>query len=95
MIKEADSRNDVQQVCSNGLNLFKTLISYLKPVLPNLARKSEAFLDVADLDWDSAGTPLTGHRIKKFKPLMTRVDTENVDAIVSATMTERSPSSVV
>ena len=88
MIKEADSRNDVQQVCSNGLNLFKTLISYLKPVLPNLARKSEAFLDVADLDWDSAGTPLTGHRIKKFKPLMTRVDTENVDAIVSATMTE-------
>jgi len=88
MIKEADSRDDVQQVCSNGLNLFKTLITYLKPVLPNLARKSEAFLDVADLDWDSAGTPLAGHRIKKFKPLMTRVDTEKVDAIVSATMTE-------
>ncbi len=93
MIKENDGRDQVQQVCTDGLNLFKVLITYLKPVLPNLAQKSEDFLGVDGLTWDSVSQPLAGHRINKFKPLMTRIEAEKVDAIVNATMTEERQSS--
>ena len=93
MIKEDDGRDQVQQVCTDGLNLFKVLITYLKPVLPNLAQKSEDFLGVDGLTWDSVSQPLAGHKINKFKPLMTRIEAEKVDAIVNATMTEERQSS--
>ena len=88
MIKEEDRRDDVQQVCSDGLNLFRMLVTYLKPVLPRVARNSEEFLGVEELTWDCLGSILKGHQINKFKPLMTRVESEKVDAIVNATMAE-------
>ena len=88
MIKDPDSKEEVQLICSNGLNLFKIIITYLKPVLPELAQKSEIFLNVNDLSWDSSSSSLLGHKVNKFKPLMTRVETEKVDAVVSATIAE-------
>lgn len=83
MIKEEGKRSEVQQVCSDGINFFKGLVTFLKPVLPSLAEKSEAFLNVPALTWSDAGQPLVSHRINKFKPLMTRIETEKVDAIVT------------
>ena len=88
MIKDPDSKEEVQLICSNGLNLFKIIITYLKPVLPELAQKSEIFLNVNDLSWNSSSSSLLGHRINKFKPLMTRIESEKVDAVVSATIAE-------
>ena len=88
MIKDPDSKEEVQLICSNGLNLFKIIITYLKPVLPELAQQSEIFLNVNDLSWDSSSSSLLGHRVNKFKPLMTRVESEKVDAVVSATIAE-------
>ena len=88
MIKDESQRDAVQQVCSDGLNLFRIVVTYLKPVLPNLAEKSEAFLNTPAFTWDSASASLSNHQINKFKPLMTRVESEKVDAIVSATMSE-------
>ncbi len=84
MIKEEDRRDDVQQVCSDGLNFFKALVTFLKPVLPGLAEKSEAFLNIAPLTWQDAGVRLAGHEINKFKPLMTRIEAEKVAAIVDS-----------
>ena len=81
----------MQLICSNGLNLFKILITYLKPVLPNLAQKSEGFLGIDNLTWDGINQPLIGHKINKFEPLMTRIEREKVDAIISATTLEASP----
>lgn len=86
LIKEEGQRERVRQVCSDGLNLFRILATYLKPVMPGLAEQSEAFLNIAPLAWQDAATPLSGHTINKFKPLMTRVETEKVDAIVAASM---------
>ena len=74
----------VQQVCSLGLNLFRILIIYLKPVLPGLARRSEEFLGVDPLTWDALATPLLDHPVRKFKPLLTRVEQERIDAVVEA-----------
>ena len=83
MIKEEGKRDEVQQVCSDGINFFKGLVTFLKPVLPGLAEKSEAFLNVPTLSWSDAGQPLVNHQINKFKPLMTRIESEKVEAIVS------------
>ena len=75
---------ELQQVCSLGLNLFRLLILYLKPVLPGLAQRSEAFLGIESLNWDDLMVPLLDHSIRKFKPLLTRVEEDRVDAVIAA-----------
>ena len=84
MIKEEGQRDRVWQVCSDGINFFKGLVTCLKPVLPGLAEKSEAFLGLPPLTWSDVAQPLVNHRINGFKPLMTRIEPEKVEAIVSA-----------
>ncbi len=91
MIKEEGKRDEVQQVCSDGINFFMGLVTFLKPVLPALAEKSEAFLNVPPLAWSDAGQPLVSHQINKFKPLMTRVEPEKVEAIVSDSKNDETP----
>jgi methionyl-tRNA synthetase len=73
----------VQEICSFGINLFKILITYLKPILPKVASKSEQFLNVKTLDWGSIGSPLYNHQIEKFKPLLNRIEKEKIDAILA------------
>ena len=83
LIKQADKAQEVQDVCSMGINLFRTLMIYLKPILPKLAVDVEAFLN-DELTWDGHKTPLTGHQINKFKALLQRVEMDKVNAIVEA-----------
>lgn len=82
LAKEEGKDAEVQAVCSMGINLFRLLIAYLKPVLPRTAEQAEAFLNIAPLQWADIATPLLGHTIAAFKPLMTRVEQEKIDAIV-------------
>jgi methionyl-tRNA synthetase len=84
LAKEAGKEQEVQDVCSVGLNLFRVLVTYLKPVLPKLAEASEAFLNIKPLMWNDVSTPLIDHTINKFQPLMTRVEKDKVDAMVEA-----------
>ncbi len=79
------TRTKAWEACTQGLNLFRTLIAYLKPVLPSLAAKSEAFLNCAALDWEAPSTPLLDCPIRPFEPLATRIDPKYVDAMVEAT----------
>ena len=74
LAKEAGKEQEVQDVCSVGLNLFRVLISYLKPVLPGMAGQAEAFLNIEPIQWLDVAEPLLGHRINAFKPLMTRIE---------------------
>ena len=80
--KEEGRDAELQAVCSMGINCFRLLTLYLKPVLPVLAEKTEAFLNIAPMQWQDANNALTDHEINKFKPLMTRVEKEHVDAMV-------------
>ena len=82
LAKDEATAEQAQAVYSMGVNLFRVLMTYLKPVLPVMAEKAEAFLDIDTLNWDSCAEPLTGHGIKKFKPLMTRVEQEKIDAVL-------------
>ncbi len=84
LAKEEGKEQEVHDVCSTGLNLFRVLITYLKPVLPMMAEASESFLNIDALKWSDVSAPLTSHTINKFKPLMTRVEQDKVDALVEA-----------
>lgn len=80
-IKDETKQQLTHDVCSLGINLFRILIVYLKPVIPKLAEQSEAFLNDS-LDWQSAQRVLTNHPINKFKALMQRVDMDKINAII-------------
>ena len=76
---------DLHNVCSMGINLFRLLAAFLKPVIPALAENAESFLDVGSQAWPAVDTqPLLNHAINEFKPLMTRVDVDKISAIVEA-----------
>ncbi len=83
LAKDPANAQQVHDVCSTGINLFRLLIAYLKPVLPETAAKAEAFLNL-ELDWPSAGCELTAHKINKFKPLITRIEQAQIDKMVDA-----------
>ncbi len=82
--KEAGREQELQEICSSGINLFRVLVGYLKPILPRLAEQAEAFLRIEPMQWNSQAEPLTDHVIEKFKPLMTRVEKDRIDAMIEA-----------
>ncbi len=81
--KQTDREEELQQVCSFGLELFRILMLYLKPVLPEMTAQAEAFLNVAPLQWQDCGKSLQ-HRINSFTPLMTRVEKDKINAMLAA-----------
>jgi len=82
--KENPQSPEVQAICTTGINLFRILVIYLKPILPEIAEKVESFLKVDPLQWQDSTSLLTNHAIDKFKPLMTRVETDKVDQMIDA-----------
>jgi methionyl-tRNA synthetase len=87
--KEAGREDEVQKVCTQGLNMFRLLMTYLKPILPDTAEKSEAFLNT-EFSWANIKQPLLSHRINQFKPLLIRIEKDQLDAITEAS-TENMP----
>ncbi len=81
LIKEEGKEAEVQAICTQGINLFRVLMTYLKPILPQTALKSESFLN-SELQWHTLSKPLLAHSINKFKLLMTRIEKEQIDAMV-------------
>ncbi len=82
LIKDDATKDQVQGICTQGVNMFRALMVYLKPVLPELAEKSEQFLNAGELNWGSVATPLLSTEINKFKPLMTRIEKDKIDAML-------------
>ncbi|BBO57052.1 methionine--tRNA ligase [Cobetia sp. AM6] len=84
MAKEDGREQEVLDVCSVGINLFRQLMVYLAPVIPELTDKARDFLNLESLDWASRESVLTDHAINKFKPLLTRVEPERIDKMLEA-----------
>lgn len=74
----------VQAICSQAINLFKQLVIFLKPVLPNLAADAEQFLNVAPLRWADLSDSLGAHQLNPFSALLTRIDPKQVAAMVES-----------
>ncbi|MDP3705905.1 MAG: methionine--tRNA ligase [Legionellaceae bacterium] len=83
LAKDDATLPQVQAICTMGLNLFRLLMTYLKPVLPEMAVNSELFLNCPALTWSSVDQPLLDHTINSFVPLMTRVDPEKIDELLA------------
>ena len=81
LAKQEGTEEKLQAVCTQGLNLYKALITYLSPVLPELYAKSQEFLN-HPLPFNEAGSPLLGHTINSFKPLFARIDPKAVKAML-------------
>ena len=84
LAKEEGKVQEVHEVTSLAINLFRVLMTYLKPVLPEMAKSSEEFLNIDSLNWDDIKSPLTSHHINKFKPLMTRIEDEQLEAMIES-----------
>jgi methionyl-tRNA synthetase len=84
LAKQDGSDDEVRDICTQGLNMFKLLVGYLKPVLPELASKAEAFLRIEPMTWESLSHPVIGQEIEIFEPMMQRVDPKVVAAMVAA-----------
>jgi len=83
--KQPGAEQELQQVCSVAINLFRLLTIYLKPVLPQTAAEAERFLNLAPLQWSDAGTLLpAGHRINEYRHLLNRVEEKQLDQLFEA-----------
>ena len=81
--KQEGKDQELQEICSVGINLFRVLMTYLKPVMPQLAERTEGFLNET-LTWEGIAQPLTGHEVTKFKALFSRIDPKKVEAMVES-----------
>ncbi|AAY38916.1 MULTISPECIES: methionine--tRNA ligase [Pseudomonas] len=84
LAKQEGRQDEVQAVCALGINLFRQLVIFLKPVLPNLAADAEKFLNVEPLTWEDHKTLLANHQLNPFSALMTRIDPVKVEAMATA-----------
>lgn len=81
--KQEGADTELQAVCSVGINLFRVLMAYLKPVMPLLAERAEAFLGET-LSWDGIEMPLVDHTVAPFKALFSRIEPAKIEAMIDA-----------
>ncbi len=81
--KQEGADAELQAVCSVGINLFRVLMAYLKPVMPLLAERAEAFL-AETLSWDGIEMPLVDHTVAPFKALFSRIEPAKIEAMIDA-----------
>ncbi len=80
-IKDPANQQDVHDICTMGINLFRILTIYLKPVLPETAKKVEAFLNISPLMWQDKDKPLVNHVVNEFQALAQRLDKKQIEEL--------------
>ena len=88
LAKQNPQDPQVQAICSTGINLFRLLMIYLKPVLPATAERAEQFLNAGELDWAASQSLLLDHTVNPFTPLMKRAEPAQIEALLTATKSE-------
>ncbi len=87
-IKSDKTKDSVQTICSDGINAFRIIIAYLKPVLPEIASKVESILNCEKLTWQNTENCLLAHKIDAFEPLITRINIESINKMKEENKTE-------
>jgi methionyl-tRNA synthetase len=82
LAKDETKAQEVLDICSLGIHLFRALAIYLGPILPGLNEKVRQFLNVESLNFTDLENTLTDHSINKFKPLLTRIDPKQIDMLL-------------
>lgn len=86
--KDPGKTQELQDVCTVALNLFRQLAIYLAPVLPDIAEKCGELFNDPITSWDQSKTPITGQGISKFKHMLQRVDPKKVQIMVDESIEE-------
>ncbi len=92
MIKQEGAGGQVQGVCTQGINLFRVLITMLAPVIPFTAEKASAFLASPVGAWSDLDCPLLDVPVNTFEPLLKRVDPRKVEAMIEDSRDSLKPS---
>ena len=92
-LREPGRRDEVQAVCTMGLNLFRVLVVYLSPILPLTAKRVESFLNASMSRWRDSAIPVLGTRIEPFQALMNRIEAKQARALVELSREEETASS--
>ena len=82
--KDPGQEEHLHQVCTQGINMFRALIHYLAPVVPNLANRSAEFLNDPVEQLNRVDIPLLNHKISPFVHLMTRIQQKDIDAMLES-----------
>ena len=82
-IKDKENNEIVQEICSDGINMFRVLVGYLKPVLPKIAENVEKLLRCSPIDWYNVDQLILEGKIETFKPIITRIDEKSIEIIKS------------
>ena len=85
-VKDPERQKEVHDVCTMGINLFRFLMIYLKPILPDTAKKAEMFLAISPLMWADKNKPLLNHAIQPFQPLLQRLEKIQIEAMKAAAL---------
>ena len=80
-IKDNNNRGYVQKVCTDGLNMFKVLAGYLKPIIPDCVDKIEKILQCESISWENIDNRLISKKIDKFEPIINRIDSESIESM--------------
>ncbi|MEP6633819.1 MAG: methionine--tRNA ligase [Luteimonas sp.] len=94
LAKQDGADPELQAVCTQGLNLFRVLACALAPVLPEMARQVEDFLDAPLMAWHDVETPLLSHAIRPYAPLFTRLDPKKIESMTEASKEDLKPTHV-
>ncbi len=89
--KQPGQEQELQDVCTVALNLYRQIVVYLSPVLPQLAADSALFLNASVSRFVDAETPTVGHAIGEFKPLLQRVDPKAIQSVLEASRPQEQP----
>lgn len=81
--KQNDQDDALQAICTMGINLFRVLMGYLKPVLPRTTEQAEIFLKIEPLQWQQLEIPLLATEIGAYVALMNRVEPAKVAALLA------------
>ena len=89
--KQPEKAQELRDVCTIVLNLYRQIVIYLAPVLPQLVEQSRALLDAPLLSWDEAKQPLLSVKLGDFSHLMQRVDPKKLQAMIEESKPETPP----
>ena len=90
LAKSADQQDQLRDVCTVALNLFRQLVVYLSPVLPKLAQQCGDLLNDPIQHWAQSQSPLLGGSVNPFEHMLARVQHEDIQAMIDESKSENS-----
>lgn len=81
LIKDKFKKKIVHSICSMGINMFRVIMIYIKPIMPMLSKKTELFLK-NKLCLDKIKLPLINRKINKFQPLFFRIKINHLKKMI-------------